>query len=51
MLLLYLLLGISAAVVVSVALALYVRVRRQLKHSAAHRTELDGPGHKPPPEP
>jgi formate/nitrite transporter FocA (FNT family) len=55
MLLLYLLLGISAAVVVSVALALYVRVRRQMKHSAAHRTEhngaeLDGTGHLPPHE-
>jgi formate/nitrite transporter FocA (FNT family) len=55
MLLLYLLLGISAAVVVSVALALYVRVRRQMKHSTAHRmehngAELDSPGHSPPPE-
>ncbi len=52
---LFLILGVSAAVVVSVALALYVRVRRQMKRSAAQRTEpngteLDDPGLSPPPE-
>jgi hypothetical protein len=38
----FLILGVSAAVVVSVALRLYVRVRRQMKQSAARRAELDG---------
>jgi uncharacterized protein YneF (UPF0154 family) len=43
-------LGISVAVVVSVALTLYMRVRRQMKRSAAHPPELDGLDHSPPPE-
>ncbi|SPE43769.1 exported hypothetical protein [Candidatus Sulfotelmatobacter sp. SbA7] len=43
-------LGISVAVVVSVALTLYMRVRRQMKRSAAHSAELDGLDHSPPPE-
>jgi hypothetical protein len=38
----FLILGVSAGVVVSVALRLYVRVRRQMKQSAARRAELDG---------
>jgi hypothetical protein len=43
-------LGISVAVVVSVALTLYMRVRRQMKRAAAHPAELDGLDHSPPPE-
>jgi hypothetical protein len=46
----FLILGVSAAVVVSVALTLYMRVRLQLKRSAAHRAEIDGLDHSPPPE-
>jgi hypothetical protein len=46
----FLILGLSAAVVVSVALSLYVRVRRQMKLSAAHRAEHDGLDHSLPPE-
>jgi len=44
----FLILGVSAAVVVSVALALYMRVWRQMKRSAAHRAEPDGLDHSPP---
>jgi hypothetical protein len=40
-------LGISVAVVVSVALTLYMRVRRQMKRAAAHHAELDGLGSPP----
>jgi hypothetical protein len=43
-------LGLSVAVVVSVALTLYMRVRRQMKRSAAHSPELDGLDHSSPPE-
>jgi hypothetical protein len=44
-------LGLSVAVVVSVALTLYMRVRRQMKRSAAHPPELDGLDHSSrPPE-
>ncbi len=46
----FLILGVSAVVVVSVALTLYVRVRRQMKRSAAHTAELDGLNHSSPPE-
>jgi membrane protein required for beta-lactamase induction len=46
----FLILGVSTAVVVSVALALYMRVRRQMKLSAAHRAEIDGLDHLSPPE-
>jgi hypothetical protein len=46
----FLILGVSTAVVVSVALTLYMRVRRQMKRSAAHRAELDGLDHSSPPE-
>ena len=38
----FLILGVSIAVVVSVALTIYVRVRRQMKRSAAHKAETDG---------
>jgi preprotein translocase subunit YajC len=44
----FLILGVSAAVVVSVALALYMQVRRQMKRTAAHRAELDSLDHSPP---
>jgi hypothetical protein len=46
----FLILGVSSAVVVSVALTLYMRVRRQMKRSAAHRAELDARDHSSPPE-
>jgi hypothetical protein len=46
----FLILGVSAAVVVCAALALYMRVRRQMKRAAAHRAELDGLDHSSPPE-
>jgi preprotein translocase subunit YajC len=46
----FLILGISVAVVVSVALTLYMRVRRQMKRAAAHRVELDGLDRSSPPE-
>jgi hypothetical protein len=46
----FLILGVSAAVVVSVALAIYMRVRRQMKLAAAHRAEIDGLDHLSPPE-
>ena len=46
----FLILGVSAAVVVSVAFTLYMRVRRQMKRSAAHAAEIDGPNHSSPPE-
>jgi hypothetical protein len=45
----FLILGVSAAVVVSVALTLYMRVRRQMKRSEAHKPEFDGPDHSAPP--
>jgi hypothetical protein len=44
----FLILGVSAAVVVSAALALFMRVRRQMKRSAAQRAERDGADHLPP---
>jgi len=44
----FLILGVSAAVVVSVALTIYMRVRRQMKLAAAHRAEIDGLDHSPP---
>jgi hypothetical protein len=37
-------------VVVSVALTIYMRVRRQMKRSVAHKAELDGHDHSSPPE-
>src|ERR1700736_2973125 len=46
----FLILGVSTAVVVSVALTLYMRVRRQMKRSAAHRAEVDGLEHSSPPD-
>jgi hypothetical protein len=44
----FLILGISAVVVVSVALTLYMRVRRQMKDSAARRAERDAVNHSSP---
>jgi hypothetical protein len=44
----FLILGISTVVVVSVVLTLYIRVRRQMKRSAAHRAELGGLDHSSP---
>jgi hypothetical protein len=46
----FLILGVSTVVVVSVVLSLYMRVRRQIKRSAAHRAERDGIDHSSPPE-
>jgi hypothetical protein len=37
----FLILGVSLAVVVSVALTIYMRVRRHMKPSAAHKAESD----------
>jgi preprotein translocase subunit YajC len=44
----FLILGVSIAVVVSVALTIYMRVRRQMKRSAAHKAEADGVDHSSP---
>jgi len=41
----FLILGVSTVVVVSVALTIYMRVRRQMKRAAAHKLELDGTDH------
>jgi hypothetical protein len=38
----FLILGVSTAVVVSVALTIFMRVRRQMKATAAHKAELEG---------
>jgi hypothetical protein len=47
----FLILGVSAVVVVSVALSLYMRVRQQMKRTAAQRAAaLDGLDHTSPPE-
>jgi hypothetical protein len=46
----FLILGVSTVVVVSVALSLYMRVRRQMKRSATYRGESDGLDHSSPPE-
>jgi preprotein translocase subunit YajC len=46
----FLILGVSTAVVVTVALGIYMQVRRQMKRAAAHRAELDGLDHSVPPE-
>jgi len=46
----FLILGVCTVVVVSVALSLYMRVRRQMKNSAAHKAERDGLDHSSPPE-
>jgi hypothetical protein len=40
----FLILGVSLVLVVSVAVSLYWRVRKQMKSSAALRAELDGSG-------
>jgi hypothetical protein len=44
----FLILGVSTAVVVSVALTIYLRVRRQMRRAAAHKEELDGLDHSSP---
>jgi hypothetical protein len=44
----FLILGVSVVTVVSVALTLYMRVRRQMKRSAAARAELDHRDHSSP---
>jgi hypothetical protein len=44
----FLILAVSSAVVVSVALIIYMRVRRQMMRSAAHRSELDSLDHSSP---
>jgi len=44
----FLILGVSIVVVVSVALTVYMRVRRQMKRSAAHKAELDRLDHSSP---
>jgi hypothetical protein len=44
----FLILAVSTAVVVSVALTIFMRVRRQMKLSAAHKAELDGLDQPPP---
>ncbi len=41
----FLILGVSTVVVVSVALTIYMRVRRQMKRSAAHKAETEGVDH------
>jgi hypothetical protein len=46
----FLILGVSTAVVVSVALTIYVRVRWQMKRAAAHRADLDSLDHSSPPD-
>ncbi|MFZ3341568.1 MAG: hypothetical protein WA213_11835 [Terriglobales bacterium] len=40
----FLILGVSLVLVVSVAVSLYMRVRRQMKISAALHVESHGPG-------
>jgi hypothetical protein len=44
----FLILGVSIVVVVSVALTVYMRVRRQMKRSGAHKAEHDGLDHPSP---
>jgi preprotein translocase subunit YajC len=44
----FLILGVSTAVVVSVALTIFMRVRRQMKRTAAHKEELDALDHSSP---
>jgi hypothetical protein len=39
----FLILGVSLVLVVSVAVSLYMRLRKQMKDSAALRAESDGP--------
>ncbi|MFY9646382.1 MAG: hypothetical protein WAK29_14475 [Terriglobales bacterium] len=44
----FVILGVSIAVVVSVALTIYVGVRRQMSRSAARKAEPDGVDHSTP---
>jgi len=44
----FLILGVSIAVVVSVALTIYMRVRRQMKRSSPHRPDTDVVDHSSP---
>jgi len=43
----FLILGVSTVVVVSVAVSLYVRVRRHMKQSTAHAGESEPNGQRP----
>jgi hypothetical protein len=45
----FLILGVSLVLVVSVAVSLYLRVREQMKTSAAQKVESDRPGDGTPP--
>jgi hypothetical protein len=47
----FLILGISTAVIVSVGLTLYIRLRKQIKRAATNRVGHDGLDRSPPPEP
>ncbi|MGO8986885.1 MAG: hypothetical protein ACLPHI_02240 [Terriglobales bacterium] len=44
----FVILAVSVVVVVSVALTIYMRVRRQMKLSAAHKAESDAIDHSSP---
>jgi preprotein translocase subunit YajC len=44
----FLILGVSTAVVVLVALTIYMRVRRQMKRTAADKEEIDHLDHPSP---
>jgi hypothetical protein len=44
----FLILGVSIAVVVSVTLTIYMRVRRQMKSAATRRAETDVVDHSSP---
>jgi hypothetical protein len=44
----FLILGVSILVVMSVALRIYMRVRRQMKRSALHSAETDVVDHSSP---
>jgi hypothetical protein len=46
----FLILGVSAVVVVSVGLTLYMRVRKQIKRASANRADLDSLDQPLPPE-
>jgi len=43
----FLILGVSFVLVASVAISLYMRVRRQMKHATALKAESDDPDQRP----